>query len=209
MSRPWVGHLMISPESTTLIRPYAVLQYSLDANTGCYCAGTSRTPPLDMASSITTSVLRAITTQEAILPRQVITQTITNDDYTSTAVVTLGPGDPSSVPLAPSSDPPGSSGLSSTDIGIIIGSIAGAIVLGLVIWLCCYARRRMEEDYYEYENDSQMATYDIMQPPQRTYWPRFPASIPPPDVPTYVAVPPRRTYTANGAGRRPTVSYVY
>ncbi|KAI1272480.1 hypothetical protein F5Y07DRAFT_391939 [Xylaria sp. FL0933] len=147
--------------------------------------------------------------KSAILPRQVITQTITNDDYTSTAIVTLGPGDPSSVPLAPSSDPPGSSGLSSTDIGIIIGSIAGAIALGLVIWLCCYARRRMEEDYYEYENDSQMATYDIMRPPQRTYWPRFPASIPPPDVPTYVAVPPRRTYTANGAGRRPTVSYVY
>ncbi|KAI0427532.1 hypothetical protein F5Y09DRAFT_28013 [Xylaria sp. FL1042] len=171
---------------------------------------TTRTPPLDMASSITTSVLTAITTQQAILPRQVITQTITNDDYTSTAIVTLGPGDPTSIPLDPPSGSQGSSGLSSTDIGIIIGSIAGAIVLGLVIWACCYAcRRREEEYYYEYENDSQMAAYDMMQRPQRTYWPRFPASIPPPDVPTYVAVPPRRTYTANGAGRRATTSYIY
>ncbi|KAI1422727.1 hypothetical protein F5Y12DRAFT_786539 [Xylaria sp. FL1777] len=145
---------------------------------------------------------------QAILPRQVITQTITNDDYTTTAVVTLGPGDPTSVPPVSSSGSQGSNSLSSTDIGIIIGSIAGAIVLGLVIWMCCITCRRIEGEN-EYENESQMAAYDIMQPPQRTYWPRFPASIPPPAEPTYWAIPPRRTYTANGAGRRGTSSYVF
>ncbi|KAI0419614.1 hypothetical protein F5X98DRAFT_362372 [Xylaria grammica] len=147
-------------------------------------------------------------TQPAVLPRQIITQTITNDDYTTTAVVTLGPGNPSSVP--PDSSSQASNGLSSSDIGIIIGSIAGAIVLALIIWAVCIIRRRiLEEELYEYENESQMATYDTMQPPQRTYWPRFPSSIPPPVEPTYWATPPRRTYTANGAARRATTSYIY
>ncbi|RWA13254.1 hypothetical protein EKO27_g1851 [Xylaria grammica] len=161
-----------------------------------------------MASLTTNTVPRVIETQPAILPRQIITQTITNDDYTTTAVVTLGPGNPSSVP--PDSSSQGSNGLSSSDIGIIIGSIAGAIVLALIIWAVCIIRRRiLEEELYEYENESQMATYDTIQPPQRTFWPRFPSSIPPPVEPTYWATPPRRTYTANGAARRATTSYIY
>ncbi|KAI0538400.1 hypothetical protein GGR58DRAFT_513091 [Xylaria digitata] len=150
-------------------------------------------------------------TQLALLPRQVITQTITNDDYTTTAIVTLGPGDPSSVPPASPSTSQDSNGLSSSDIGIIIGSIAGAIVLALIIWTFCIIRRRMiEEEIYEYENESQVPTYDIMQPPRRTYWPRFPASIPPPAVPTYWAtIPQTTTYTANRVGRRAAAPYIF
>ncbi|KAI0908076.1 hypothetical protein F4823DRAFT_625887 [Ustulina deusta] len=148
-------------------------------------------------------------TPQAILPRQVITQTITNDDYTTTAIVTLGPGDPSSVPPVSSSGSPDSNGLSSTDVGIIIGSIAGAIVLALIIWMCCITRRRMAEDIDEYENEGQDVTYDMMQPPPRTYWPRFPTSIPPPAEPTYWAIPPRSSYTANRAGRTATTPYAF
>ncbi|KAI0487786.1 hypothetical protein F4859DRAFT_269634 [Xylaria cf. heliscus] len=163
-----------------------------------------------MAVSMRTLVPRIIETQGAILPRQVITQTITYADYTTTAVVTLGPGEPSTIPPISPSNSQGSQGLSSSDIGIIIGSIAGAVVLALIIWVGCIIRRRMiEEEIYEYEQESQAINYDMTQPPQRTYWPRFPMSIPPPVVPTYRAVPPRRTYTSNGAGRRATTSFIF
>ncbi|KAI0975938.1 hypothetical protein F4678DRAFT_469708 [Xylaria arbuscula] len=152
----------------------------------------------------------------AILLRQVITQTITNDGYTTTAVVTLGSSDPSSAPSASSSGSPSSNSVSSADIGIIIGSIAGAVILALTIWLCCFTSRRIEEDY-EYQDESQMAAYDAMQPPPRTYWPRFPTSIPPPAIPTYTAIPIQRsypgsyprTYTANRTGRRVASEYVF
>ncbi|KAK5626635.1 hypothetical protein RRF57_002350 [Xylaria bambusicola] len=141
---------------------------------------------------------------EAITPRQVITQTITNDDYTTTAVVTLGPGDPSSTPLDSPSDSQGSSGLSSAGIGILIGSIVGAIVLAILVWMCCLRCRMDNYDDYETEYDRD---YDIMQPPPRVYV-RFPHSIPPPIVPTYTAVPIERTYTSNGTARRATSSYI-
>ncbi|KAI0437875.1 hypothetical protein F4803DRAFT_565713 [Xylaria telfairii] len=158
-------------------------------------------------------------TPNAILPRQVITQTITYADYTTTAVVTLGPGEPSTVPPISPSNAQGPQGLSSSDIGIVIGSIAGAVVLALIIWVSCIIRRRMiEEEIYEYENGGQALDYDMMQPPQRTYFPRFPMSIPPPLEPTYRATPPldstyratppKRTYTANGAARKATSSYI-
>ncbi|KAI1750555.1 hypothetical protein F4782DRAFT_541572 [Xylaria castorea] len=151
-----------------------------------------------------------IPTQIAILPRQIITQTITYADYTTTAVVTLGPGEPSSVPPVSPSNSHGSQGLSSSDIGIIIGSIAGAVVLALIIWVGCIIRRRMiEEELYERESESQIIIDDMMQLPPRTYWPRFPMSIPPPAVPTYRATPPRTTYTANRAARRATTSFVF
>ncbi|KAI0551811.1 hypothetical protein F4679DRAFT_572111 [Xylaria curta] len=146
----------------------------------------------------------------AILPRQVITQTITYADYTTTAVVTLGPGEPSSVPPVSPNNPQGSQGLSSSDIGIIIGSIAGAVVLGLIIWVGCIIRRRMiEEELYERENEGRIIIDDMIQLPPRTYWPRFPMSIPPPVVPTYRATTPQTTYTANRAARRATTSFIF
>lgn len=161
-----------------------------------------------MALSMTTLVLSAIPTQQAVAPRQIITQTITNDDYTTTAVVTLGPGEPSSAPLDPSPASPSGSGdsggLSSTGIGILIGSILGAIVLAVILWMCCCSRH-VDGDDYDDETEDQAVVYDMMQPPRRVL---FPHSIPPPPVPTYTAVPIRRVYTANGAAYRDTSTFV-
>jgi hypothetical protein len=149
-----------------------------------------------------------IQTQKAVLARQVITQIITYPDYTTTAIVTLGPGDPTSVPepSAPTGGSQDSNGLTSRDIGIIIGSILGAVVLGLLLWMFYTIRRRMRA--YAHEDD----ITDIYEPvrdipqPMRSYWPPFPKSIPPPPVPTYVATPRPRMYTANDVNRS---SYVY
>ncbi|KAI0503207.1 hypothetical protein F5B22DRAFT_640310 [Xylaria bambusicola] len=142
--------------------------------------------------------------QKTITARQVITQTITNDDYTTTAVVTLGPGDPSSTPLNSPSDSQGSSGLSSAGIGILVGSIVGAIILAILVWMCCLRHRMEDYDDDETEYDP---NYDMMQPPPRVYV-RFPHSIPPPVVPTYTAVPIRRSYTSHDAARRASSSYI-
>jgi len=150
-----------------------------------------------------------IQTQKAILARQVITQIITYPDYTTTAIVTLGPGDPTSVPRpsTPTGGSQDSNGLTSRDIGIIIGSILGAVLLGLLLWVFCIIRRRML--VYEYERgDDIIFPYEVteIRLPQRAYWPPFPKSIPPPAVPTYVATPRPRMYTANNVNRS---SYVY
>ncbi|KAJ3577814.1 hypothetical protein NPX13_g2751 [Xylaria arbuscula] len=157
---------------------------------------------------MTTSIRSAIQTQQAAIRRQVITQTITNDDYTTTAVVTLGPGEPSSTPL---DSPPASSGgsedsggLSSGAVGILIGSIVGAIILALLLWMCCF-RKRMDDDDYDDGTEYHITEYDMIQQPQRVL---FPHSIPPPPVPTYKAVPIRRVYTSNNAARRDPSTFV-
>ncbi|KAI0190851.1 hypothetical protein F4808DRAFT_398922 [Astrocystis sublimbata] len=168
-----------------------------------------------MAAPMEAHITRVAELHNTILARQVITQTLTYPDYTTTAVVTLGAAEPSGgPPVSPpvsSGDSQGSQGLSSSAIGIIIGSIVGAIVLALIIWVGCIIRRRqIEAEIEEYENEIVALEYDNMiQRPRRAYWPRFPMSIPPPAVPTYWARPPQTTYTANGAGRRASSSYVY
>ncbi|KAI0111198.1 hypothetical protein GGR51DRAFT_69336 [Nemania sp. FL0031] len=162
-----------------------------------------------MPASTTSPVPGVIQTPNAVLPRQVITQTITYADYTTTAVVTLGPGDPSTPPAVSNNNSGGSQGLSSSDIGIIIGSVVGAIVLALFIWVACIIRRRMiEEEIYENELEAEIIIYPVTQP-QRSYWPVFPMSIPPPAEPTWVARPPEAAYTANRAGRRGTSSFIF
>ncbi|GAP86642.1 hypothetical protein SAMD00023353_2000930 [Rosellinia necatrix] len=162
----------------------------------------------------------AVPTRDAVprLPRQVITQTITYTDRTTTALITLGPGDPSSAPSILPADGDGGSSpqsaevLSSSDVGIIVGSILGAVILGLMIWACCVARRRKleaEERYARHyynnggggDDGDEVVAYETLQRPLATYYPRFPMSIPPPAVPTYQAVPPRRSYTSNPSGR--------
>jgi hypothetical protein len=138
---------------------------------------------------------------QTILPRQIITQTITYADYTTTAIVTLGN---TAAPVASDSSSQGSDDLSGSDIGIIIGSIVGAVVLGLLIWLCVVIRRRtLEANDYD-SGDEIIATVEYPRP---TYWPRFPTSIPPPVVPHYYARPRPRTYTASDEARRGTTSY--
>ncbi|KAI1814981.1 hypothetical protein GGS20DRAFT_366484 [Poronia punctata] len=169
----------------------------------------SSIPTPMFASSITLTQIQIQTaTHKAVYARQVITQTITYADYTTTALVTLGPGDPTAVPppQPPTSGSQGSDVPTSRDIGIIIGSILGTVVLGLIIWMCVVARRRRLAYRYEYEEEDDIIyTYDEVrqvQQPQRSYWPPFPKSIPPPVVPTYVATPRPRQYTSNNATRR-------
>ncbi|KAI2627160.1 hypothetical protein GGS21DRAFT_492998 [Xylaria nigripes] len=164
--------------------------------------------PSDMAASTTTPLLGAANT---LAPRKVITQTITYADYTTTATVMLGAGDPpSSVPSASPNEDQGSHSLPSPNIGIITGSIVGAILLALFIWVCCVVRRRnIEAEIYQHEQerDSEIAVYQFVQQPAMTYWPRFSMSTPPPVVPMYWATYPRTLYTANGAAATPDVFY--
>ncbi|KAI1436449.1 hypothetical protein GGR50DRAFT_693257 [Xylaria sp. CBS 124048] len=147
-----------------------------------------------MAASTTTPPTDVTYAPQAVFPRQVITQTLTYPDYTTTAVVTLGAGDPAAVPPASPNDAQDAHSLPSSNAGIITGSIVGAIVLALLIWVGCIVRRRIiEAEIYEHEREreSAAAAYYAVQEPARTYWPRFPMSIPPPDVPTYRATTPR------------------
>ncbi|KAI8631653.1 hypothetical protein F5Y19DRAFT_463347 [Xylariaceae sp. FL1651] len=154
-----------------------------------------------------------------VLPRQItLTQTITYADYTTTAVVTLGRGGPpTAAAAAPTAGalpatPDASSGLSSSQIGIIVGSVLGAVVVALLIWLCCVIRRRMIEQDGDGESEYTVTSSEMRegQTFRRPFiWPRFPQSIPPPPEPTYWARPPGMAYTANGAAHRATSSYVY
>ncbi|KAI1114093.1 hypothetical protein F5Y14DRAFT_415381 [Nemania sp. NC0429] len=151
-----------------------------------------------MASSTASLATVVVQTQNAVLNRQVITQTITYADYTTTAVVTLGPGAPSTAPLASPGSPQNSQGLSSSGIGIIIGSIAGAIVLALIMWWVCVARQRIRVKMLHDEYESQSGYYSTVQIPDRAYLRPFPHSIPPPVEPTYRAVSPMRPYRGYG-----------
>ncbi|KAI1185979.1 hypothetical protein F5B17DRAFT_10237 [Nemania serpens] len=151
-----------------------------------------------MASSTVSLVTVVVQTREAILNRQVITQTITYADYTTTALVTLGPGVPSSAPIASPSNPQSSQGPSSSDIGIIIGSIVGTIVLALILWWVCVARQRIRVKRLQDEYESRFVYYSTVQSPEPAYLRPFPFSIPPPVEPTYRAVSPSRPYEAYG-----------
>ncbi|KAI0871314.1 hypothetical protein GGS24DRAFT_492340 [Hypoxylon argillaceum] len=139
-------------------------------------------------------------TDTAMKRKQARQMTITYADYTTTALVTLGAGGPSDPPVAPtSSNSGGSEGLSGTEIGIIIGSVSGVVVLALLVWVGCIVRRRMREAEMDDETDIETIAY--IQPQRRNIWPEFPMSIPPPAEPTYRAVSPRRMYHAARAGQ--------
>ncbi|KAI1327056.1 hypothetical protein F5Y16DRAFT_208095 [Xylariaceae sp. FL0255] len=165
--------------------------------------------------------------ENEILPRQVLlTQTITYADHTATTVVTLGNGSPSPTSTAaaappissssPSSGPSSSSSsggsLSPADIGAIIGSVLGAVILILLIWVGCVVRKRMAEATEEEDPNEIIMTEEAMLRDPRRFnrpWPVFPRSITPPMEPQYRARPVRPMYTANGAARRATTSYIY
>ncbi|KAI0107903.1 hypothetical protein F4776DRAFT_413465 [Hypoxylon sp. NC0597] len=166
-----------------------------------------------MSFDFITVVITAGQEQPSVERRQVtLTQTVTYADHTTTAVVTLDRGSPPTDSAAPpgwSSGAASSDGLGQQQIGIIVGCVLGAVVLGIVIWCCC-TKRCGCAPYTIYEEDrGEMSYYatDIPRPP-RTY-PRFPRSIPPPVIPDYVANdsndPPQ--WTAYEASRYPRPSY--
>ncbi|OTA96798.1 hypothetical protein M434DRAFT_27413 [Hypoxylon sp. CO27-5] len=163
-----------------------------------------------MSFDFITVVITAGQEEPSVEKRQVtLTQTVTYADYTSTAVVTLDRGSPPTDSPAPpgwSSGATSSDGLGQQQIGIIVGCVLGAVVLGIVIWCCCTNRCGCAP-YTVYEEDRSDMSYTIEEIPQppTSYWPRFP----PPVVPDYVAhdendPPP---WTAIEASRYPRPSY--
>ncbi|CAJ2503523.1 Uu.00g109170.m01.CDS01 [Anthostomella pinea] len=162
-----------------------------------------------------TLVQEVIGTQQPVLPRQVVlTQTITYADSTATALVTLDGVGPTAAPAPAVHGSAASDGLTQQQIGIIVGTLIGAVVVGLVIWMFCVARRRRQayiDAYFEGWSESSITSSMIADilPPRRSYWPPFPRSIPPPVVPNYRARVPSPRWTANDVGRRATTTYVY
>ncbi|KAI0376944.1 hypothetical protein F5Y04DRAFT_285361 [Hypomontagnella monticulosa] len=156
-----------------------------------------------MSVNFTTLVVTAAPERPSVVERQVtLTQTITYPDYTTTAIVTLDRGAPPTDSPAPSwsAGAASSDGLGQQQIGIIVGCCIGAALLGVVLWCCCTNRCgctpvTIYDDSDEYYSDEVVE----IQRPRGTYWPRFPRSISPPPVPTYIATDPPR-WTANEAG---------
>ncbi|KAH8648518.1 hypothetical protein BX600DRAFT_442807 [Xylariales sp. PMI_506] len=185
------------------------------------------------SSSTTTTIIAAQPETNLLELRQVLlTQTITYASTTFTTVVTLGRGDPTSetvaaptlttiaptpvVVVTPSTD----GGLTSLQLGIILGCVLGAALLIAVV-LCCLltARRRAAQQssgssdssgYYDYgtgsSSMSEVSSFEGRHPRRgpgggggggiRQYW-RSWRSVPPPVVPVYSARDPGPRYTAN------------
>ncbi|KAI0172969.1 hypothetical protein GGR52DRAFT_546849 [Hypoxylon sp. FL1284] len=168
-----------------------------------------------MALNLSSPAVAAVPERQEVERRQVtLTQIITYPDSTSTAVVTLDRGQPPTSSPAPnwSAGAASSDGLGQEQIGIIVGCIIGAVVLGIVIWCCCTRRcgcssysvsddgGSRDEVIYEYEQA------DITQP-RKSYWPPFPRSIPPPPTPTYLATDIGPRWTAYESVRRERPTY--
>ncbi|KAI1372446.1 hypothetical protein F4677DRAFT_263013 [Hypoxylon crocopeplum] len=162
----------------------------------------------------TTLVTTAVLDRPSIMRRQVtLTQTITYPDSTTTAVVTLDRGSPptDSPPPNWSAGAASSDGLGQQQIGIIVGCCIGAVVVGIIIWCCCTNRCGCTP-YSVYEDDHSIEYVypdEVVQVPRppRSYWPRFPRSIPPPPVPTYRARDTGPHWTAYEASRRSRASH--
>ncbi|KAI1451794.1 hypothetical protein F4805DRAFT_450042 [Annulohypoxylon moriforme] len=172
-------------------------------------------PAADMSVNSTTLVIVVAQEQPSIVRRQVvITQTITSPDSTSTAVVTLDRGGPTTTSSAPSwsAGAASSDGLGQTQIGIIVGVCIGALVLGILIWCCCTKRCGCTR-YTAYEDDQEIVYFTddmvgVAQPARA--WPKFPRSIPPPVSENYVATaedPNIPRWTAYDASWRPRTNY--
>ncbi|OIW32962.1 hypothetical protein CONLIGDRAFT_158226 [Coniochaeta ligniaria NRRL 30616] len=106
---------------------------------------------------------------DALAARQnpVVTQIITRPYTTITALVTLGPGDPTStapqtttiptsttaspsssttaIVAVPGSPPASSSTLTHAQLGAILGSVLGSLLLIILIWYCVTQRRRSRD----------------------------------------------------------------
>ncbi|KAI5860982.1 hypothetical protein GGS23DRAFT_598866 [Durotheca rogersii] len=150
--------------------------------------------------------------------RQVtLTQVFTYPDSTSTAIVTLdrsGAATDTPTPPSGSAGTASSDGLGSQQIGILVGCLVGAFVLGILLWCCCARRCRSARSsaYEDRRRKSRYPPYDAagVTKPEQTYWPyEFPQSIPPPVVPNYVAVDPNPRWTAYQETGRSDRYYYY
>ncbi|KAI2619799.1 hypothetical protein GGS26DRAFT_595202 [Hypomontagnella submonticulosa] len=159
----------------------------------------------EMSLNFTTSVVTAVQELPSVVRRQVtLTQIITYPDSTTTAIVTLDRGAPPTDSPAPgwSAGAASSDGLGQQQIGIIVGCCIGAALLGVVLWCCCTGRCGCTP-FTVYEDDADVYYYsesDVVEVPRppRTHL-RFPHSLAPPSVPTYVATDMAPQWTANEA----------
>ncbi|KAI0886363.1 uncharacterized protein GGS22DRAFT_160664 [Annulohypoxylon maeteangense] len=162
-----------------------------------------------MSINFTTLIIVAAEENPDIVKRQVvITQTITYPDSTSTTLVTLDRGSPPTSSSTPSwsAGATSSDGLGQTQIGIIVGCLIGALVLGIVIWCCCTKRCGCSR-YTAYEDDQENVIYytDEMVDVTRPADAHFRRPIPRPPSQTYVATaedPTVPRWTAYEATRR-------
>ncbi|KAI0020006.1 hypothetical protein F4780DRAFT_744074 [Xylariomycetidae sp. FL0641] len=173
------------------------------------------TVPLPTTTPAVAGVAEA---QQNFEPRQAWTQTYTNADYTGTTTVAgSGSNDPTVLVSPASPEPADADGLTQQQIGIVVGTLLGSAVLGLLLWVYCIARRRQRRYHRDREVGivvvdplPQRPSYPFMAPelPRKSYWPPFPRSIPPPVRPEWVARVPSLEWTADDAARRATTTYI-
>ncbi|KJZ76503.1 hypothetical protein HIM_04232 [Hirsutella minnesotensis 3608] len=140
-------------------------------------------------------------------PKQhAITQTLTRPETTLTTVVVLGSATasfPTETPSNTNQVPGSGSGLSSLQLGAILGSVAALVVI-LIAAGICHAQRRPNRPVVEYDYYSSYGTSSFSddlpnhkQPKKPRYPPRMAEVIPGgAPFPTYRAVPiknPRQT----------------
>lgn len=106
----------------------------------------------------------------------IITQTITQPATTFVTLVTLGTSPPvTSAPSAPSAGPDiygHNHGLSSAEVGAILGSVVGVAVLIIAGCICFISRRRRARlDHKSYRS------YEAAYLVDESYWPRRPAKV--------------------------------
>lgn len=143
---------------------------------------------------------------------RVITQTIVRPTTTFTAYVTLGSGPPGPgsphvppttsvwqpaptiVPAAPTSS--SSSQLTSEQIGAILGSVFGFILLLLILCTCLSLRRRRRIQMYSSSTSSEEEVIEVVAGPGGDPWTRRPGGTRLPGVvppPTRIPPTPRHT----------------
>ncbi|PHH89724.1 hypothetical protein CDD83_5421 [Cordyceps sp. RAO-2017] len=146
----------------------------------------------------------AVFTHAARQEQHVVAQTLTRQATTVTTLVTLGAAGPATsvADVRPDINIYGTQqGLSSEQLGAILGSIAGAVVIIIVAGICLANRRRGRAAV---DSDDVTSSYgtpsivDSLPPPRRPRYPPRTAELIPGGAPypTYRAVPiqnPRRT----------------
>ncbi|KEY72476.1 hypothetical protein S7711_05151 [Stachybotrys chartarum IBT 7711] len=148
----------------------------------------------------------------AVLARQephVLTQTIIREFTTFTTVVTLGviptndpsgepPSDESSSDSASAGGGGGGDGLNSLELGAILGSVFGVVVIVLLWYCCCYTpvtpRTSYEYRMHEYDSYRKSTGHVVDDAPTRPSAPRRPPPVAEripggPRYPTYRAIP--------------------
>ncbi|KAI0476364.1 hypothetical protein GGR56DRAFT_693755 [Xylariaceae sp. FL0804] len=104
-----------------------------------------------------------------------LTQTVTYAGATATTLLTLAQsGSPPTSAPAPTAK--GSNGLTSAQVGIVLGAVLGTVAAALLLWCCCVVQRRKRRyvdggSITEVEDEMSVES-SVFYPalPRRTYW---------------------------------------